>query len=70
MKILTNTLFMPALFLYHHKIIWTLDLTDFLRNLPHLGLVPRDQGHVAAPPAELPGERLSDALGAASNNWK
>ena len=45
-----------------------MDLTDLLRNLPHLGLVPGDQGHVAAPLTKLLGERLSDALGAPSDN--
>ena len=58
----------PSLLFCYHKIVRTLDLTDFLSNLSHFDLIPRDQGHVAAPPAEFPGERLPDALGAASDN--
>ena len=46
----------------------TCDLTDFLRDPPHLGLVPGDQSHVAAPPAELPGKLLPDALSAPSDD--
>ena len=47
---------------------WDLYLTDFLRNPPHLVLVPGDQCHVAAPPAELPGKLLPDPLRAPSDD--